>query len=144
MTDDYHQISAFAVAKAKDKDANCAYSVYDNGELQITRCVTIPGVSEHRALLMAVWSATRYCKEHLSQYQMSLYCTEPRVPNELTKVWYNDAKADGFEDADRIKSIIDDCCHIRQTSFSVIKPDEDGVFADYARRIRELVELANR
>lgn len=141
---DYHQISAFAVAKSVGNDANTAYSVYDNGELQITRCVSIQNVSEHRALLMAVWSATRYCMEHLPQYQMSLYCTEPRVPNELTKVWYNEAKPTDFEDADRIESIIKDCCNISQTAFSVIKPDEGGVFADYGRRIRELIELINR
>lgn len=144
MTDDYHQISVFAVAKSKGRDANCAYSVYDNGELQITRCVTIPDVPEHRALLMAVWSATRYCKEHLPKYQMSLYCTEKRVPNELTKVWYNETKPNDFEDTDRVESIINDCCHIAQTAFSVITPDDDGVLADYARRIRELVGLVNK
>lgn len=145
MTDNiYHQISAFAAAKSKGNRSNCAYSVYDNGEMQVKRCVAIPDVSEHRALLMAVWSATHYCKTHLPQYLMSLYCSSEQVPDELTDVWYNRAEPADFDDADRIKSIITDCCHIALTAFSVIKPDDTGAAADYAGRIRELTELVNK
>lgn len=140
MKSDYHQISAFVAAR----DNKAAYSVYDNGELQITRSVEIPNVSEHRALLMAVWSAVSYCKGHLPAHDLSVYAADNRVPNELTSVWYAENKASDYEDADRIESILKDCCFVCSVAFGVCKPDEGGVMADYARRMRELIETISK
>lgn len=141
---DYHQVAAFVAAKEKYGMANAAYSVYDMGELLITRCVSIPNVSEHRALLMAAWSAVHYCKEHTPTEDVSVYFLETKVPNELTSVWYADNKAEDYEDSDRIMSVLKDCCGIKSVAFGVCTLDADPVFKNYVERMRELIEIVNK
>lgn len=143
MTDDYHQISAFVAASVKGGNAKIAYAVYDNGDLVVTRGATIKDISEHRALLMATWSAVSYCKAHLPQHALAVYSTEKRTGNELSSVWIGNSSYKDYEDSDRILSIIRDCCFIKQVAFGVCPTEEEGVFADYTRRMKELQQVVN-
>lgn len=143
MVDDYHQISAFIAASVKGGNAKIAYAVYDNGELVVTRGASIKDISEHRALLMATWSAVSYCKAHLPQYAVAIYSLEKRTGNELTSVLIGESTAGDYEDGDRISSILKDCCFIKQVSFGVFPMEEEGVFADYTRRMKELQQIVN-
>lgn len=139
MTDDYHQISAFVAAKEHDKLCNVAYAVYDNGELLVTRSVSMQ-TNKHRGLLMATWSAVSWCKANIPQHPLSVYSNEKRTGNELSAVWMGKDPKD-FEDSDRIESIINDCCFVCQVAFGYVGTDEQGILKDYSRRMRELIEV---
>lgn len=137
-----HQVAAFIAAKEKGDITNMAYSVYDMGELLITRCASIPKTTEHRALLIAAWSAVSWCKGNIPELPLSVYSLDLRVVNELTAVWINKKECSDFEDSDRIKSVLRDCIFIKQVAFGIC-PMEGAVFADYTRRMNELVDLVN-
>lgn len=144
MADDYHQISAFVAASVKGSNAKIAYAVYDNGDLVVTRGATIRDISEHRALLMATWSAVSYCKANLPQHALAVYSVEKHTGNELTSVWIGESVYGDHEDRDRILSIVRDCCFIKQVSFGACPMEEEGVFADYTRRMQELQQMVNK
>lgn len=133
---EYHQITAFAAAKG----CKTAYSVYDNGKQLIKRAAVIEGASEHRALLMAAWSAIHYCAAHFPTEWLDLYFADKRVPEELDAIWYGGGNPAAMEDNDRIMCIVDECCNVSSVTFGFISPDETGASADYARRIGELLK----
>lgn len=141
MNEEYHQISAFAAAIAENGKANAAFSVYDMGEVLVTRWAEVKGISEHRALLLAVWSAANWCKKNIPQCEIPFYTAEKRVSHELFAVWTNESESTDFEDADRITDIINDCQHIKAVGFEFCALNETGVWAEYSRRMRSLVEL---
>lgn len=130
-----HQYTAFAVANG----CKTAYAVYDLEEPLVANGATISGASEHRALLMATWSAIRWCREHCPKEWLEIYFTDRRVPDELTAVWYG-KDVNSFEDADRITNITNDCCFIGNVVFDVVKPNETGAVGDYAKRIKGLLK----
>lgn len=133
----FHQISAFAAARAVGNNANAAYAVYDDDKLQITRSVSIHNISEHRALLMAVWSAVRWCREHAPQWAVSVYVRDLRVANELTYAWCGMKMPKDFDDGDRITDIITDCCFISLVAFSTLPASEHSLVG----RLTELESL---
>lgn len=135
----YHQVAAFVAARKEGGMTNAAYSVYDTGELSVTRRVSIRDVSEHRALLVAAWSAVNYCKEHMPAEDLSVYFAERQVPNELTSVWIGNSKAEEHPDSDRIESVLRDCCQIKSVAFGVC-PVDGG---DYADRMKEIEDSVN-
>ena len=137
MTDKIHQISAFAVSRKRKAGTIAAYALYDNGELVITRTVRFDGISEHRALLMAVWSAIAYHKHRMPQEFISVYCDDATVPNELTDVWYGTHNLPCDKDRDRIDNIMRDSCFINGVAFGVCRADDaDG----YSKRMQSLIE----
>lgn len=138
---EYHQISAFAVAKAEGSNANAAYSVYDINDQLVVMCVSMPNTSEHRALIMAFWSAVRYCKEHLPSEEISVYTTNKEVANEITKVWYAENAPKDFADGDRILSTLIDSCYVKSVSFGYVGLNEDGAVKEYSGRMKELYDL---
>lgn len=134
-------MSAFIAARRFGKDNTCcaAYSVYDMGELLTSKAVTIPGISEHRALLMAAWSVLHYIIVHkLSSYDLSIYSDDKNICDELTKVWYGEDILK-YEDDDRMVKVINDCCNVASVAFSVCEPDKDADESSYSHRMADLV-----
>lgn len=140
---DTHPVCTFAAAKVYGDKAKAAYAVYDRAEKKTLRCVTIQGVTQHRALLMAVWSALRYCSIELPQNIVTVYCTEDRVPEELNSIWYENAKFSDYEDADRIEQVIDDCAKIYRVTFGNFPMNGDPMWRKIEQEMQEVLDLVN-
>ena len=134
----FHQISVFTAAKKSDAGAKAAYSIYDMGKLLVERAVEICGVTEHRATIMAVWSAVTWCRNNIPNEDIDVYCPHERVPNELTSVWYSETVAACYEDSDRIESVLRECCYVKSAAFGVC-----GTHGEYGKRMDEVKKLTN-
>lgn len=109
------------------------------GELLTSKAVTIPGITEHRALLMAAWSVLHYIIVHnLSSYDLSVYSDDKNICDELTKVWYGDDILK-YDDDDRIGKVVGDCCNVVSVAFSVCEPDKEADENSYHRRMADLI-----
>lgn len=136
--ENYHQVSAFITARERNGKCLVAYSVYDMGEKLAERIALINGITEHRGLLMAVWSVLHYVIENgLSAYDLSVYSDNKEVCDELTGIWYGD-DISKHEDADRVEKVISDCCRVASVAFSVCAPDSGKNKTDYHYRMAKL------
>ena len=131
-------MSAFAAANVEDGKAYVAYSVYCDGKEKILRSAYIDGITLHRAILTAIWSAVSYCRTALARYDISVYSDNKTVVNELSAAWMGMNKCDDFNDADRIRDILTVCCHIRQVASGYCTTDGDD---NYSRRMKELTDM---
>lgn len=138
-----HYLSAFVAANIRDGHASVAYSVYEFERQLVVRVAKIDGISEHRALLMATWSAVSYCKRNMPLSDLSVYSSEKRTGNELSAVWLNLRQPADFEDSDRIESIIHDCAQLRRVAFGLCGTEETGVMAECSQRMKNIIQLTN-
>lgn len=143
MAEQFHQISAFVAAKSNGIVASAAYSVYDCGKQQILRCASIKGISEHRALLMAVWSAVRFCKDNMPMNMLSVYGTDEIVTNELNAIWFDDKSPSDYDDADRMESIIEDCIWVYQVNFATFPMNDNPDLSNGRIKMLEVLNLVN-
>lgn len=141
MEEEYHQISAFVASCQKDGFSNVAYSVYDNGDLQARRCVSIPNISEHRGAIVGAWSAVNYCREYFPQYYIDVYFHDKELSNELTSVWISERNVSDIEDGDKAECLLRACCDIKCVAFGVCGSDDTMSMSDYAIRMKELQEI---
>lgn len=137
----YHQISAFVASRQRNGFSNVAYSVYDNGELKVRRCVSMPGVSEHRGAIVGAWSAANYLMEHFPEHHADMYFRGKELPNELSAVWMSERDASDIEDGDKVECLLRVCCNIKSVAFDVCGVDDAAVLSDYATRMKELQEI---
>lgn len=143
MKHTYHNISAFIAANVSGGMATVAYSVYELDRRLAVRVARIEDISEHRALLMAAWSAVSFVKKNLPLSDLSVYSAEKRTGNELSAAWMGLRRPTDFDDSDRIEVILFDCAEVKRVAFGFCPTEATGVMSEYARRMKEIVQLAN-
>lgn len=134
----YLQVSAFAAASGQGGTARAAYSVYDAGRLAREAERKWGGVTPRRALLLAVWSAARFCAETMPLHEFCLYLPDEGLARELGEAIRRGAAADGAADGDKVRDIVAECRRCWSAAFGVCTGQETGMMAEYARRMSEL------
>lgn len=144
MREKYHQISAFVAAKEYDGYCMTGFTVYDMTELLRIRIVKVVKETALDAILLSTWSAVHWvASQNISIYPLSVYSSEKESGNILSKAWFSEGTSDSGKD-ERIHAILEDCSHVASVAFGLCLPDEGGAMADYAGRMKALIDLLTR